>query len=611
MPQPLNRFLIALFCLFAFTAIASAQEPKATATLYLDKDALKPGQQSIAAVVIDVPDGFHSQSSQPLDESLIPLAVTITSDKPLTIDEPLYPAGEVLDLPMLGGKVSVYEHQVLAFVPFVVPADATPGDVTITAKVRLQICNDQSCYPPQTITLTAKSAFVSADAKVNSTHTEIFKQFDPLKYQPNSASSATTQTASPTVQASSEWVYYTDEKFAELRKGNQPIIVKFTAAWCVNCHVVERRVFGDGATLEELKKRGAVLVKVDLTQDGAPGSALLASLNPSRSIPFTAVYFSGKDEPAKLTGIYSSSDLFASIDDGGKTVTSTTSIFGYELSSAPLFMKMLVAIGVGLLLNAVPCVLPVLPLKAMSFYEDANHSRARSILNGLLFSAGIVATFGVLALFVISQNALWGKFISHPITAVALTIVLLGAAAQAFGLFEIVLPKSVMKLESKASGTSLVGNFFSGILIAVLSTPCTIGVFAAVIAVAISAGSVLGSLILGFVGVGMALPWLLLSAFPEATRRFPRTGPWPSVVKQMTAFLLVATAIFFAAPLMPSAFRQSGLWWLIFACVAASAIFLMVRTIQIAPRGRPVAISSLVSVVLVGVGLVLTLALVG
>ena len=231
-------------------------------------------------------------------------------------------------------------------------------------------------------------------------------------------------------------------------------------------------------------------------------------------------------------------------------------------------MKLLIAIGVGVLLNAVPCVLPVLPLKAMSFYEDAGHSRGRSMLNGGLFSLGIIATFGGLALFVISAGRAVGQVhqpSDHRRRAVA--VVLLLAAAQAFSAFEFALPKFVTNLEAKTSGpldygrddprqpSVLLGhakNFFSGMLIAVLSTPCTIGVFAAVIAVAIAAGSVLGSLILMFVGVGMALPWFALSAFPEATRKFPRTGPWPGVVKQMTGFLLVATAIFFAAPLMPA-----------------------------------------------------------
>jgi thiol:disulfide interchange protein len=602
---------------------------RATAELYFDTDTLKPGQQAIAAVVTEVEDGYHAQSSQPLDKLLIPFSVSMTADGNVTIDQPLYPPGQIEDLPALGGNLSVYEGRVLTFIPFVVPADARPGTVSFTAKARMQICDDETCDPPGTITLKKTVNIVAADAPTKSTNGEIFKAFDPITYQ-NKHEVTQTSSLEPTMAPSVAWIHYSDAELEKLRAAGKPVLVKFTAAWCVNCHVVERRVFGDEATLAELQKQGVSLVKVDLTEDGAPGSALLAQLNPSRSIPFTAIYFPGKDEPAKLTGIYSSADLFGAIADAGKTVTSTTAIFGYELRDAPLAMQLLAAIGVGLLLNAVPCVLPVLPLKAMSFYEDANHSRGRSILNGLLFSAGIVATFGALALFVISQDALWGKFISHPVTAVALTAVLLLAAAQAFGLFEIVLPRAVTNLERYADASAFTGgstvsygatqpdrwqiklatNFFSGILIAVLSTPCTIGIFAAVIAVAIAAGSLLGSLILCFVGVGMALPWLVLSAFPEATQRFPRTGPWPSVVKQMTAFLLIATAIFFAAPLMPAAFRERGLWWLIFACIAASAIFLLARTVQIAPRPRPIAISSGISIVLVGIGLYLTLLLV-
>lgn len=613
-PVALLASLLALIALLAPSAAAQFTPPKrATVELLLNTDRLTPGQQGIAAIVTKIDAGWHTQSSQPLDPSFIPFHAKLAAEPAMEIADVLYPPGKLDHFPALGGTLSVYDGTVLTFVPFVVPQDAQPGEVTFTATVRLQACNDEMCDMPSTLTATAKTTIVAAGQQPASQHAEVFGQFDPnrwLNKHPTDGA-AGTQTTPPPSAAAAGWIKYSDEALAEARRGDTPVLVKFTAAWCVNCHVVERLVFGDAATRAELDRRGVKLIKVDLTQDGAPGTALLGQLYPSRSIPFTAIYFPGNDTPAPLTGIYSSSDLFATLDDAGKTIRSTTSVFGLELGGASLPVLILVAIGIGILLNAVPCVLPVLPLKAMSFYEDANHDRSRSILNGVCFALGIIATFGGLALFVITQDALWGKFISHPVTAVILAVVLLAAAAQAFGLFEIVLPRSVTKLESKATGSSLTGNFLSGILIAVLSTPCTIGVFAAIIAVAIKSGSILGTLTLMFVGVGMALPWLVLSAFPEATRKFPRTGPWPGVVKQMTAFLLVATAIFFAAPLMPPALREAALWWLIFACVAAAAIFLLVRTMQIAPRPRPIAISSAIAFVLVGVGLTLTLALNG
>jgi thiol:disulfide interchange protein len=625
--------LLTLFLVFSTIGAASAapsgsqRKAHARAELLLNTDRLTPGQQGIAAIVVTIDDGYHAQSSQPLDDSLIPFIAELKADDRLNVLDPLYPPGELHDFPALGGKLSVYSKRVIAFVPFVVKSDAKPGDITIKANIGLQLCNDQTCDAPTDLPATLQTA-IAAPGTATKTINDVFAEFDSNRWLNKHPIIKDASTSQPALPSSAEigWVPFSDETLAAARKTGKPVIIDFTAAWCVNCHVVERRVYGDQATLDELRKRGATLMKADLTQDGALGSDLLAKLNPSRSIPFTAVYFPDNDAPAGLTGIYSSADLLATLNDAGKTATSTTKIFGYELASAPLAMKLLVAVAVGLLLNAVPCVLPVLPLKAMSFYEDAGHDRARSMLNGAAFSLGIIATFGGLALFVISQDALWGKFISHPITAAVLAIVLLAAAAQAFGLFEIVLPRALTNLEIAnenyaAGGKTLdygiapplsrkfAANFFSGILIAVMSTPCTIGVFAAVIAVAINAGSGLGSLILMFVGLGMALPWLALSAFPEVTRRFPRTGPWPSVVKQMTAFLLLATAIFFAAPLLPAAFRESALWWLIFACVAAAALFLIARTIQIAPRVRPIAIASCVSALLVAGGLAMTFAL--
>lgn len=572
----------------------------ARAELLLNTDTLLPGQQAIAAVVVTIDDGYHAQSSQPLDPNLIPFEVTVRADGRINVFDSLYPLGEIEDFPALGGKLSVYADRVVTFIPFVVKDDATLGEVTIEATIRLQLCNDETCDAPMKLPLSTRVAIAAPGTPTKATHTELFGTFDANRWlHKHPTPSTTTQTAASVSDVG--WVSFSDEALAAARKTGKPTIIDFTAAWCVNCHVVERLVYGDAATLSKLRRRGVTLMKADLTREDAPGSALLAKLNPSRSIPFTAVYLPGKDEPVGLSGIYNSGELFAALDHGRGTA--------WDFSKFPLAAQLGLAIGIGVLLNVVPCVLPVLPLKAMSFYEDAGHSRSRSMLNGGMFALGIVVTFGALAAFVISQNALWGKFISSPITAVVLSIVLLLAAAQSLGLFEFVLPRSVTNLEGKASGSTLAGNFFSGILIAVLSTPCTIGPFAGIIAAAITLGLPLGPVLLMFVGVGMALPWFVLSAFPEATRRFPRTGPWPLVVKQMTGFLLIATAIFFAAPLLPAEWRERALWWVIFACIAAAALFLMTRTIQLAPRVRPVAIATCVSALLVAGGLAMTLAL--
>lgn len=597
---------LALFVLILSGSAGAQRVERATAELLLNTDVLTPGQQAIAAIVLDIEEGYHAQSSQPLDEFLIPFVVTLKSDAALKIEDPLYAPGEIEDFPALGGKVSIYHGKVLTFVPFVVPEDAQPGEVTLEASVRVQTCDDSLCDPPVTLKVKHETKIVAKGAPAQSTNAETFKQFDPLRWQ-NKHEAPATQASEVPVVSKAAWTYFSDEVFAKLRAGDKPVIVKFTAAWCVNCHVVERRVFGDADTLAEISKRGGTLVKVDLTEQGAPGSDLLAQLNPSGAIPLTAIYFPGQDEPALITGIYSSETLLAALDDAGKTRTSLTSVAGIELKDSGLPVILGVAFLVGVVLNVVPCVLPVLPIKAVGFYEAARHSRSRSILYGAVFSLGIVAAFAALAIAVPILGLKWGEWISNPWFAGILSGVLLLAAAQAFGWLEFVLPASVNRFD--ASHETIAGNFAWGVMTAVLSTPCTIGMFSAVITIALGLGTLLGTVVMIVVGVGMAAPYLLLSAFPEAAKNFPRTGPWPNVVKQMTGFILVAIALFFIQPVLPLALRGNPIWWLIFACVAASALFLLARTIQIAPRIRPIAISSAIGAVLVAGGLYLTLQL--
>ncbi|MFT3786313.1 MAG: thioredoxin family protein [Tepidisphaeraceae bacterium] len=273
--------------------------------------------------------------------------------------------------------------------------------------------------------------------------------------------------------------------------------------------------------------------------------------------------------------------------------------------SEPLGWTLLVAFLVGIVLNVVPCVLPVLPIKAVGFYEAANHSRAKSFTFGLAFSLGIVAAFGVIALIAILTGGTWGALFSNKWFAIGITVVMILAALQSFGLLEFILPAKVSQLE--AAHNTYTGNFAWGLITAVLSTPCTIGPFAGVIAIALASGPVLGALILMTVGAGMASPYLILSATPEVARNFPRTGPWPSVVKQMMGFLLLATAVFFAQPVLPAAIKGGVAWWIICGLVCLSAAFLMVRTIQIAPRPRPIVISGIFSGALAAMGIFLGL----
>jgi thiol:disulfide interchange protein DsbD len=99
------------------------------------------------------------------------------------------------------------------------------------------------------------------------------------------------------------------------------------------------------------------------------------------------------------------------------------------------------------------------------------------------------------------------------------------------------------------------------------------------------------------VGVGMSFPYLVLSIFPEAMRKFPRVGPWAELVKQMTGFILLGFAVYFAATRLIEAPLY---WWAPVPVAAAASLWLLVRTIQIAPRAPAVMISSCLAIIITG-----------
>ncbi|HTW93784.1 MAG TPA: thioredoxin family protein, partial [Tepidisphaeraceae bacterium] len=145
-----------------------------------------------------------------------------------------------------------------------------------------------------------------------------------------------------------------------------------------------------------------------------------------------------------------------------------------------------------------------------------------------------------------------------------------------------------------------------GALTAILSTPCTAPLFPEVLYASLRVPKAEGMFLVVMVGVGMASPYLLLSAFPELARRFPRTGPAGELVKQMMGFLLIGTAAFFAGLEMVG---QPNQWWICFAVVVWACLYLVIRTAQIARAAGALCVVTGLAVALTGFSLVLTLRL--
>jgi thiol:disulfide interchange protein DsbD len=215
---------------------------------------------------------------------------------------------------------------------------------------------------------------------------------------------------------------------------------------------------------------------------------------------------------------------------------------GLSLASALFF-----ALVGGLILNLMPCVLPVLALKAFAIAELAGHSRREVASHALGYTAGILVTMLALAALVIALRAAgtyvgWGFQFQEPRFALALTALLVVFALNLFGVFEIGTPSGLANIGAETSGA--LRTFFDGLLAVVLATPCTAPFLGSAVGFAFAGSGVTIALIFLAIGVGLAVPLLLMAAFPSAVSLLPRSGPWMAKLRVALGFALLGSAIF-------------------------------------------------------------------
>jgi thiol:disulfide interchange protein DsbD len=217
---------------------------------------------------------------------------------------------------------------------------------------------------------------------------------------------------------------------------------------------------------------------------------------------------------------------------------------------ASLSLMLLEAFIGGLILNIMPCVLPVIALKILGFVSEAR-SEPRRVRNlGLIYALGVLASFLVLAGIVIAVEAAghragWGMQFGNPIFVVCLTILVTLVALNLFGVFEITPGGAVMDAAGKlASRHGAPGAFFNGILATALATPCTAPVLATALGFAFSQNNrAIIVLIFLFVGLGLAAPYVLLSSNPALLKFLPKPGLWMQRFKIAMGFPMLATVI--------------------------------------------------------------------
>ena len=197
----------------------------------------------------------------------------------------------------------------------------------------------------------------------------------------------------------------------------------------------------------------------------------------------------------------------------------------------------------GLILNVMPCVLPVIAIKILSFVQQAGESRARIFALNLAYSIGVLAVFLVLAFLAVSAKYGWGQLFQHNSFNAVMACMIFAMALSLLGVYELPIPGLVGSAAGTQQKEGLTGAFTTGIFATLLATPCAGPFVGTTLFWAAKQPATVAFLIFISMGIGMAFPYLLIGAFPRLVNWLPKPGMWMVRLKEFAGFVLMGTVI--------------------------------------------------------------------
>lgn len=568
------NIVLALLCLLGvFTRSSEAAATKVD--LLLDKESVKPGETVLAGVRLTMAPRWHTYWRNGGDVGF-PTKIVWELPPGVTAEEIQWPVPHKAFADTLTSYE--YANETVLLIPLKIAANATAGSHELTVKASWLECETGGSCVPAKGNAAAKLS-ISADSKPSASAnllTEAQKLLPTLKAdlaaigrweQLASGDTRTLLIEWTTGAAKPDFFPYGGEGFevagpteivsnskgkAILRKQ----IKKSEGQW-------PKQLLGLLVEVDEAGHSTGYEVNL-LLNDGAPTTAPAAkqTTTPSPAPP------AGKGE-----------------------ITS----FGHAL---------LLAFLGGLILNIMPCVLPVIALKIFGFVNQAKESPARVRMLGLVYCLGVLASFVVLAGVVIGvqqagKNASWGMQFQNPIFLVSMITLVTLVALNLFGLFEVSLGGGAMTAASELTRKEgPTGAFFNGVLATALATPCTAPLLAPALGFAFAQPPALILLLFLAIGAGLALPYLLLSFQPAWLKFLPKPGNWMVYFKQAMGFPMLATAIWLLWVSTRIFGRDGALWLGLFLVVLSLAAWIWGEFVQRGGERRGLAMA--ISLLLLG-----------
>lgn len=459
----------------------------------------------------------------------------------VTLGKAQLPDGEKHTDPYLG-PVETYHHSVDATIPYTV----APGITTLALSVRFQGCHEtdpQVCYPPHTeqFNLPLPAAAIQPSNKLQAL----------LDSRPSSLG-GDSNTPLPAEQAFRfdaiaqdahhlllRWTiakgYYLYRDQTQLGLKNAPQL-SLSPAWPAgtthqDAHFGNATVYFDELTLP---------VAVQGDTSGMPSLALVAS--------FQGCQDGGLCYPLMTR------EAHIDLTGSGTSTVAPAANPAPEMPPAPLeksesfkvnlWYALLLALGGGLVLNLMPCVLPVLSIKAIGLIESGE-SPTRRRRHALMYTAGVLISFVALGAMIIALKTAWGAHLQNPLVVAVLSLVMLAVALSMSGVVQF--GTSLGNAGSSlANRNGSAGDFFTGVLAVVVASPCTAPFMGTALAYALVAPLPNAICVFAALGLGLALPFLAVGFVPALSRWLPRPGRWMETLKEVLAFPMYLTAAWLA-----------------------------------------------------------------